>query len=369
MKVAELKKGEGIVFSANTPKPNPEKDMICLKVEFCGFCGSDHSIVEMARHATGSINGKDMDGTILGHEFVATIDSFGSEIAESVKEELRKHKRYTVRPSFCGACPACLRGQQVLCRVHKRTTGIGDLPGGFAEYLVCYPSMLIPVPDNLPSEDAALAELFAASYHGLKRLQKLMPNGRSALVMGGGPIGLAMLQLLKVAGYSTIILSEPKPEKQKLALSMGATHALDPLHVDFKSKIAEIAESVRGKGIDSIFECSGIMSNIPLAVELAGDGAVICVVSINFTKPDFTLSNLAMYGKELSLISSVSNTHEENIRCLQWLADGLLDAQKLISHRCTLEELPAVYKDVICSGLSTKVMVTIASPLPEPAKS
>lgn len=97
-------------------------------------------------------------------------------------------------------------GRPHLCTGGRRTIGIGDLPGGFAEYLVCFPEMLIPVPDGVDSRNAALAEAFAASLHAIRVSQA---KSGSALVIGGGPIGLAMVRLLRILGYGPVAISEP----------------------------------------------------------------------------------------------------------------------------------------------------------------
>ena len=112
--------------------------------------------------------------------------------------------RVIVRPTFCGACPDCSAGRPYFCQNNRRSIGIGDLPGAFAEYIVAYPEMLIPVPAGVDSQNAALAEAFAASLHAITCSNR---QGCSALVVGGGSIGLALVRLLKILEFHPIMLS------------------------------------------------------------------------------------------------------------------------------------------------------------------
>ncbi len=173
MKAVIYRRDMGLVVE-DVPAPELEDDAILVKVTNTGFCGSDHSLIESGFLA---------DGTILGHEASGIVAGWGKEV-----RGFTEGARVIVRPTFCGKCRDCRMGRPYLCQERRRTIGIGDLPGAFAEYIKVYPQMVIPIPEGVDSRNAALAETFAAALHGINTAGN---QGGSVLVMGGGPIGLA----------------------------------------------------------------------------------------------------------------------------------------------------------------------------------
>ena len=198
MKAVAYRQSRGLTVE-DVQMPAAGDDFIVVKVANTGFCGSDHSLIESGLLA---------DGTILGHETSGIVAEIGKKT-----EGLSEGMKIITRPTFCGSCRECRMGMPHLCSGGRRTIGIGDLPGGFAEYLKIYPQMAIPVPDGVDSQNAALAEPFAVALHGIKTAGS---TGGSVLVMGGGAIGLAAIKLLKILGYGPIALSEPVEGKRKI---------------------------------------------------------------------------------------------------------------------------------------------------------
>ena len=179
MKAAVYHPSTGLIIE-EVPAPEPGTEFVLIKVSNTGFCGSDHSLIE---------SGLPADGTILGHEVSGVVAGWGSDV-----RGMTEGSRVVVRPTFCGQCRDCRMGRPYLCTSGRRTIGIGDLPGAFAEYVKVFPQMVIPVPDGVDSRNAALAELFATALHGIRASGS---RGGSALVMGGGPIGLAAVRLIE----------------------------------------------------------------------------------------------------------------------------------------------------------------------------
>ncbi len=336
MKAAVLRKGRGLVVE-DLPMLEIDDDQVLIKVANTGFCGSDHSLIE----GEGAL-----DGTVFGHEMAGTVVKVGPHVTD-VKEGTRA----ILRPTYCNSCPGCRSGRFQLCSNNRRSIGIGDLPGGFAEYVKAYPQMVIPVPDNVDSQSAALAECYAVALHGINLTGA---NDGSALVIGAGTIGLAVVKLLKVKGFSPIVISEPVAEKRELAKQFGADIVLDP----FKDNlIAEAFQINNGCGFSSVYECSGIKSQLAEAINLAGPGGKVCLLSVLHEDVPINTTNLMF--KEVELYSSYGNTHTENIQCLKWISEGVLDPLPLISDWCTLDELPGVYRNRINTGQAIKVMLKI----------
>jgi len=337
MKAVVFHRSQGLVVE-EVPAPEPGNDGVLVKVSNTGFCGSDHSLIE---------SGLLTEGSILGHEVSGIVVGWGNEV-----KGLEEGSRVIIRPTFCGKCRECLSGKPHLCKVHRRTVGIGDLPGAFAEYLKVYPQMLIPIPEGVDSRNAALAEPFASALHGIKCSGS---EGGSVLVMGGGPIGLAAVKLLKLLGFVPIALSEPVKEKTGLGKMLGADHIINPLQEDVRPKTLEWTQ---GTGFETILECSGVSENVPLAFELVAQGGSICILSIMF-KPFTVKQPLAMNFKEFRFTGSYSNTHEENIRILKWMAEGKIDARPFITDLISLDQLPQIYKERIHPGKIIKAMLRI----------
>ena len=321
----------------DVPMPELGANEVLIKVANTGFCGSDHSMIE-----SGSLK----DGTIIGHEVSGTVADAGSDV-----RDVETGSRIMIRPTYCGRCRECGLGKPYLCQVDRRTIGLGDFPGGFAEYLKVDPRMLIPIPEGVDSQNGALAETFAASLHGIRCSGK---EGGSALVIGGGSIGLALVKLLKIMGFGPIALSEPVEEKRTLAISFGADAVVDPFN---ENLILRTMDETGGAGFDTVFECSGLGESVQTAVNAAANGGTICIVSIIMR--NIEIMPVALNFKEVWLTGSYSNTHEENILCLKWMSEGKIDGRPLITDHIGLDDLPRVYRERIDTGRAIKVILKI----------
>lgn len=207
--------------------------------------------------------------------------------------------------------------------------------------------MLIPIPEDVDSRNAALAETFASALHAIHCTGY---ETGSALVMGGGPIGLSAVRIFKILGYNPIVLFEPIKEKRDIALVYGADHVFKDLNLQVMAIFQD--------GFNKIFECSGVTTNVGRAIHLAADCGKVCIVSVMF-KPLDLPEPYRINFKEVHLTASISNTHEENILCLNWMAAAKLDARPLISDLAPLVRLPDVYRERIESGLAIKVLLQI----------
>ncbi|MCP4665022.1 MAG: alcohol dehydrogenase catalytic domain-containing protein, partial [Deltaproteobacteria bacterium] len=334
MRAAVYYKSQGLVVE-DTAMPSMGPDEVLVKVSNTGFCGSDHSIIE---------SGDIPDGIILGHEVSGTVVEAGKDV-----KDVRTGMKVIIRPTYCGACRDCRMGKPYFCQVNRRLIGMGDLQGAFAEYIKVFPQMLIPVPHGVDSRNAALAEAYAASLHGIKCSGK---DGGPALVMGGGPIGLALVKLLRLKGFGPIAVTEPVKEKRDLAAAFGADLVIDPFHENTGMHVFECTDGV---GFETVFECSGATENVQAAIDFAARGGVVCVVSVILKQ--VSIMPAAMTFKEILLTASYGNTHEENGLCLEWMAEGKLDGRELISDLISLEQLPDVYKERIHTGKAIKVML------------
>jgi 2-desacetyl-2-hydroxyethyl bacteriochlorophyllide A dehydrogenase len=337
---AAVYNGAGGLAVREVPLPEIGPTGVLIKVAECGFCGSDHSMIAGRSLA---------EGTILGHEVSGTIARLGRDVSG-----WRAGQRVIIRPTFCGACRVCRIGKPYLCQNNRLAIGLGNMAGGLAQYVAVDSRMLIPVPDGLDSENAALAEAFASSLHGLKVSGV---QGGSILVMGGGAIGLALVKILKRKGFGPIALSEPVEVKRDLALAFGADVVINPLA---ENLVLRALDETGGQGFDGVFECSGVPECVQQGLNSVAAGGTVCIISIMMK--DIRVLPLTLNFKEVFLTGSYSNTHEENAEVLDWMADGSLDGRSLITDRIPLEDLPPVYEERIETGRAVKVMVKIGEP-------
>ncbi len=339
MPAVVYRSGQGLVLE-EMPVPATGPDGVLIAVAHAGFCGSDRALVEAGGLA---------DGTILGHEVSGRVVACGA-----AADGVDLGQRVIVRPNACGACRDCRGGRPYFCQVGRRSIGIGDMPGAFAAYTRVLPSMLIPVPDGVDSRNAALAEAFAASLHAIHVVGR---QRGTILVVGGGPIGLALIKLLRLMDFETVVLSEPVAAKRELGLTFGAHAVMDPLTENTGQRVFELTG---GQGFDAVFECSGLAANIAQALDWAARGGDVCIVSLIFDPA--TIAPLTINFKEARLTGCYSNTHDENRQILRWMAQGRLDGRPLISDLTTLERLPQVYRERITAGQAIKVLVEIGNP-------
>ncbi len=337
MKAVVYHRSQRLVYE-EVAKPAAAPNQVLLKVIYAGFCGSDHSIVHYDYVP---------DGTILGHELSGVVVELGSQV-----HEVSLGERCIVRTTYCGKCKYCLQGKTNLCinRVH---VGKEQLGGGFAEYMVVYPQMLIPIPEEVDFRRAAMTEMYASALHGI---YVTGVTGGSALVLGGGPIGLCTVEILKQKGFSPIILSEPVPEKREIGLCMGATKAVDPFQIDILKESRQLS---CGDGFDVVFECSGVPANLQIGLDCLNRGGTLSFVSVIPTEVSFSPMGI-MVGTEKKIVGVGSSNHEENKEVLDLIAQGKIDGNLLITDDIPLEELPRVYEERIDKKLVIKVMVRVA---------
>ena len=195
----------------------PEKELkdneVMIQVKYCGVCGTDIHI----------FNGDGGSSAVTpplipGHEFSGVVAKVGSGVTK-----FKVGDRVSGDPNdMCGECYFCKNAKQHFC---TNNIGVGTtVDGGFAEYVVMREKQVYKFSDSLSFIEAAMAEPISCCLHGIDLCN--IKYGDTVLVMGGGPIGMIMLQLAKNAGASKVILSEPVEEKRELALKLGATRSL-----------------------------------------------------------------------------------------------------------------------------------------------
>ena len=231
----------------------------------------------------------------------------------------------TIDPNiYCGYCMPCRMGKKQNCE-NLFALGV-NVNGGFAEYSVCPDTQCYKVREDLDFDIAAMAEPLACAIHGIDRAE-IVP-GQVVLIVGGGAIGLLMVQLAKLSGAATVILSEPVEMRRKIGLEIGADAVIDPIQEDISKRLKEICGRT---GADVVIECVGKEFAVEQAIRAAGFGANIMLFSVPSVHAAIQLPLFDIYKKELRIMGSMINpdTHQ---RAVNLLNSGRLRIKDLITH-------------------------------------
>lgn len=316
------------------PMPSAGQGQVVIQYAFCGVCGTDVHIFH------GEPGSADVTPpVVLGHEYSGVVVECGEGVAS-----LKKGDHVTVDPNiYCGKCEHCRNGKKQLCE-HMEAIGV-TMDGGFEEFSVVPEGQAFLLSPEFPLEFGAMAEPVACCLHGID-LAGIKP-GNTVCVVGGGAIGLIMVQLAVLSGAAKVILSEPDAARRAVAQKLGAQLAINPLNGEEAAQAENAA--------DVVIECVGNLPAVESAFRFAKKGATIVLFSV--PKPDakFQLPLFDVYKKELTIKGSFVNpdTHQ---RAVALLNSGKLDFTEIITHRFGLGQLA----DAIAmqmSSASIKVIV------------
>ncbi len=309
------------------PMPVPGDADVLIRVHACGVCGTDVHIFHGDEGAAQT-----PAGTALGHEFAGEVVQVGAKVTA-----VKPGDRVCVDPNqLCNACSYCKSGIGHFC---EHMTGIGTtVHGGFAEYCAVPESQVYPFPAGLSYDEAAMTEPVACCLHGIDMCD--ISCGDTVAVIGGGMIGLIMLQLAKLQGAAKLILLEPVEEKRKLAMRLGADLTVDPIHQDVKAVLAENGIT----RISTVIECVGKPGTIAQAIEIAGNKSTVMMFGL--TAPDETVSikPFQIFKKEIVLKASFINPYTQG-RALALIASGKIDVSSMVSTVAPLAHLPQILAD------------------------
>ena len=301
------------------PKVGP-KDVL-IQVKACGVCGTDVHIYEGDKGAA-----EVTPPTILGHEFSGVIAEVGSEVTN-----YKAGDRVCIDPNcYCGACEPCRNGVVHYC---EHMIGYGTtVNGGFAEYCAVNERQVYKLGDNTSFEQGAMTEPVACCLHGMDMCE--IRPGHQVVVIGGGMIGLLMLQLSRLAGAAKVALLEPVESKREVGKKLGADICIDPIHEDVKARLKEVGMT----WVNTFIECVGRPSTIEQAIDIAGNKAVVMMFGL--TKPDETISvkPFEIFRKELVLKASYINPYTQK-RALDLIDSGRLDVSSMVYEVADLDEL------------------------------
>jgi L-iditol 2-dehydrogenase len=312
MKALVLKEYNRLSFE-DVAVPEPSEGEVLVAVKACGICGSDV-------HGMDGSTGRRRPPVIMGHEASGVIGRVGKGVTEWVPGD-----RVTFDSTiYCGQCEFCRAGQINLCE-RRKVLGVSceeyRQDGALAEFVAVPQRILHRLPQKLTFENAALVEPYAIALHAVGRA-KVAPKS-TALVVGAGMIGLAIVQSLKQAGCDEITVVDVASDRLAVAEKCGAS----VINSGNGNALETILRRTQGRGVDVAFEAVGITATVDLAVRALRRGGVATLVGNVTPKIDFPLQ--IAVTRELTVLGSCASRGEYPA-CIDMLSRGVLNPLPLI---------------------------------------
>ena len=326
----------------NVPEPKAEPGGLILKVHYCGICGSD---LHATQHGAFVVP----PGTVLGHEFAG-------EIVESRAAGWKVGEVVTAVPNnACDGCRAsglqeCKDDLGILCPNNRITGYSTEVPGGFAEYVHVSASQALRLPKEVTSRQGATVEPLAVGLHAVEKGRVKL--GDRVLVIGGGPIGLAVVAFAKLAGAFHVIVSEYAEIRRNTSLAFGATGTIDPS----KEEVAEAFAKIAGAPPDVIFECVGVPGLLQECINLSAPRGRIVVVGVCMVED--RLVPMSGIFKEVNVQFILGYGKPDWRLVLNLLDSKGIDSAPMITNIVSMNELPHEFEALRKPSTQIKLLVS-----------
>lgn len=329
--------GEGRIEIGQDPVSPPREDQVQIRVAYCGICGTDLHILH------GHMDQRVSPPQAIGHEMSGTVEAVGDGV-----DDVKPGDIVTVMPlDWCGDCPACRAGHQHICQ-NLAFVGI-ETTGAMQELWTVPARLVIPLPEGVSLQHAALVEPLAVAAHDVRR-SRLVAN-ETALVIGGGPIGQLIALVARQTG-ADVILAEPNADRRAFAARHGA-HAVDPLTEDLA---AIVQERTGGAGADVVFEVAGLAATALDATNHARTRGRLVMVAIHPKPVPIDLHRV--FWRELELLGARVYEREDFDRAIALIAAGAVPADELISATVPLSDTLAAF-ETLTSAQALKVLIDV----------
>jgi (R,R)-butanediol dehydrogenase/meso-butanediol dehydrogenase/diacetyl reductase len=328
---------------ATVPDPEPGPGELVLAVRDCGICGSDLHAAEVTDPAGGMAPLP--PGAIMGHEFSGEVAALGRDVAG----RFAVGDRVTAMPYIaCGACAACLNGQGHRCPASV-PGGFGKLPGAYAEYVRVGVHETLALPAGVDFRSGALVEPLAVGLHAVERAG-LRP-GDAVLVMGAGPIGLAVALWARFLGAGHVIVSDLSAERADCAARMGATGVI---HAGREDVVAAVKRQC-GRRAEVVVDCVGVPGSQQLAIDYAPAGGRVVVAGVCM-QPDRVLPVKAV-TKELDVRYVFGYGRRDFALTIEMLDRGRVNAAAMLTGTVGFDAFPAAFDTLRTDKRRVKVML------------
>lgn len=328
------------IVAETVPDPVPGPGEVLVKTLACGICGSDlHALqhadqmMASARESGAPFVPNLLGDVVMGHEFCAEILDFGPNTTQRLPAGTR-----------VVSMPLVFHGARL------QAVGYSDeVPGGYGERMVLSEALLLEVPNGLATEHAATTEPMAVGVHAVA---KAGVSARDVpLVVGCGPVGLAVIAGLRLQGIETIVAADFSPRRRALAAHFGASHVVDPA----ERPAVEAWREAAGAKTAVLFECVGVPGLIDSIMRDAPPQSRIVVAGVCMERDTFR--PMLGINKELNIQFVLGYTPEEFARTLRALAEGQIQVEPMITGRTGVEGVAEAFTTLGNPEAHAKILV------------
>ena len=321
------------VEEVEDPAPGPGQALI--RINACGVCPSDIRAYVGARSGAGS----GLPRT-PGHEWAGVIEELGPSDGSTADGQLKVGDRVAADWRYvCGRCYQCRRGVFNYCEHLQRA-----VRGGFAQYGVAPLSQLRRIPDHVSFEQAAFCEPLACVING--NTMTPMALGEDVVIVGAGPIGLLHLQLAKNRG-ARLIVSDPLAARLEVAKALGAHDVIDASAENAVERVKELTE---GRGADAVIVAVGAEEPSRQALQMAAINGRVNFFAGAYPDTSFPFGTNLVHYRQMVVTGSHDFTPHHFSTALKLISHGIVDVERLISHRFELEGVKDAFETAAGRG-------------------
>lgn len=298
------------------PVPTIGPEECLVKVKYCGICGSELHMYH------GQLNELSRPPVVLGHEWSGEIVEVGERVRGFAVGD-----RVTCETAAetCGICAYCSSGEYNLCP-ERRGFGFG-VDGAFTSYVRAKARLLHHLPANVSYEAAAMTEPICVAYNAVIEKSRIRP-GDTVVVIGPGPVGLFALQVARLAGAGTLIVTGTPRDRKRLevATRLGADVAVDVSEQDPVELIRRIGD---GLGANLVIDAAGVPPAVKQSLDLVRRNGQI--TKIGWALRPINLSMDEIVGRAITYQGAFSHTWKTWEACLQLMDRGRIQTEPLLS--------------------------------------
>lgn len=311
----------GSMTMRNVGRPSAGPGELVIRVLAAGICGSDRHMFKGEYPTAIPVT--------LGHEFCGLVEEVGDGVSSFAGGEL-----VTVDPNIaCGTCTACRRGRPNLC-ANLNAIGV-TRDGGFAEYVAVPCGQAFILPSDLDPVRGAFCEPLACCIHAIDKA-RIRP-GDSVAILGGGVIGLLMVQLARQAGAGQVILVTRQLSRREAAVRLGATYAFDPTVSDAVASTREVTHG----GADVVIECAGVPETLQTGVNMVRRGGAFILFGVTPAGLEVPVLPFDLLVNEVEIRPAYLNPFTHS-RAAAMVASGALELDSLVTKTIGLEDVADV---------------------------
>ena len=338
MKALVKAKAEPGIWMERVPVPEPGPHEVLIKIKKTAICGTDIHIYNWDEWAAATIPVP----MVTGHEFVGVVAENGSA-AHRYAPGLRVSGEGHI---VCGQCRNCRAGRGQLCR---NTLGVGvNRPGAFAEFVAIPESNVVPIPDDIDDEIAAIFDPFGNAVHTALSFPCV---GEDVLVTGAGPIGIMGALVARRSGARKVVITDINPDRLALAKQAGVEFVIDARSQDLHDVMDEIGMY---EGFDIGLEMSGAAAAFRDMIEVMNNGGKVAILGI--PPSDFAIDWNQVIFKMLTLKGIYGREMYDSWYKMIAFIQGGLDLTPIITHRLPVDQYLEGF-EVMASGRSGKVVL------------